>query len=174
MKVNISGKGLIPGLKRLAPVRGVELSEVQVRRIINYRQFKVYDATTGKFISKDNVGDLFKPVITNVAPKPVEKKVEAPKVEEPKVEYTEPKIDVVETPIEEVIEEKIEEIVEDKPIQKFLDITEITPVKEDVIDEKTIVEEEVFDEVDKEIESETKEESEEKPYQKYYKKKKKH
>ena len=173
MKVNISGRGVIPGLNSLAPVRGVELSEVEVRRIINYRQFSVYDATTGKFISQDNVGDLFKPVVKTVTPKPVEKKVEVPKVEEPKVEYAEPKIEVIETPIEEVTEEKVEEVVEDKPIQKFLDIEEITPVKEDAVDEKTIVEEEIFDEVEKEIESETKEEPEEKPYQKYYKKKKK-
>ena len=41
MNVNILGKGLIPGLKMLAPVRNVDLDQQQIARILKVKSLKV-------------------------------------------------------------------------------------------------------------------------------------
>lgn len=179
MKVNISGRGQIPGLGRLAPVRGVELSEMDIRRLINFQQFKVYDASTGKLIMKSNIDEIFKPAVVAKPSINIAKPVETPKVETPKVEVT-----IVEPEIKE------EPIVEVKP--SFLSVTEIktetAPEVENQITEvatESVVEEVVEDVVAEEVidvvEEEVKEEEvksdvvEEKPeYPRYNKKKNKY
>jgi len=170
MKVNISGRGQIPGLGRLAPVRGVELSEMDIRRLINFHQFKVYDASTGKLIMKTNIDEIFKPAVVAKPSINIAKPVETPKVE---VTIVEPEI-------------KEEPIVEVKP--SFLSVTEIktetTPEVENKITEiatESVVEEVVEEEVVDVVEEEVKEEEvktdvvEEKPeYPRYNKKKNKY
>lgn len=153
MKVNISGKGIIPSLRRLAPVMGAELSEKDIRKLLTYRYFKLYDAETGMHITRENVDAIFKPV----------QKVNT-------INSTKP------TPIEEpapVVEEINTSVVEEEPVHHFLNVVEITPVVEESKTEEIInIEEEAFDAVEKELEFEEKEELvEEKP--KYYNKKKK-
>ena len=59
MKVNISGKGVIPGVNSLAPKYGVDLDIVAIKRILNYRQFKVFSSETGLIITKQNIDQLF-------------------------------------------------------------------------------------------------------------------
>ena len=167
MRVNISGRGVIPGLNVIAPVRNVELGENAIKRLINFHQFQVYDAATGRFINKHNVDEFFKPV-KKVQPV---KKVEPPKptatppvVEEKKVE--EP------TPIAE------EEV---KPMITFLNTTEkeVEEVAEETVQEEVVEKEEYVtpeiyvtpEHVDVEETSEEEEnKSEDKP--KYYGKKK--
>lgn len=153
MKVNISGKGIIPSLRRLAPVMGAELSEKDIRKLLTYRYFKLYDAETGMHITRENVDAIFKPV----------QKVNT-------INSTKP------TPIEEpapVVEEINTSVVEEEPVHHFLNVVEITPeVEESKTEEIINIEEEAFDAVEKELEFEEKEELvEEKP--KYYNKKKK-
>lgn len=99
MKVNIKGKGVIPGVNCLAPVYNRDLSEPQIRRILNYRQFAVYNANTTELITKTNIARMFDnlrnqnnsafsvPVVAEVATTGTET-VEVPKVipvEEPVV-----------------------------------------------------------------------------------------
>lgn len=63
MKVNISGRGRVPGIGTLAPVRGYDASKEFVLRLLNYKQFKVYDAASGGLITKTNVDKLFAPKV---------------------------------------------------------------------------------------------------------------
>lgn len=115
MKVNISGKGVIPGVGSLAPVRGIDLSEREIRRILPFR-FNVYSATSGKRITPDNIVELINaesnnavidetPVVENKKKATKKETYVAPVVEE----VVEP---VVVTPIEEEIVDTVEPIVE--------------------------------------------------------------
>lgn len=100
MKVNISGRGRVPGIGTLAPVRGYDASKEFVLRLLNYKQFKVFDAASGGLITKTNVDKLFAP------------KVETPVVEaakKPATKKTAKKEEVVETPKSEpTISEPVE------------------------------------------------------------------
>ena len=48
MKVNISGRGRVPGIGTLAPIRGYDASKELVLRLLNYKQFKVFDFLLGQ------------------------------------------------------------------------------------------------------------------------------
>lgn len=63
MKVNISGRGRIPGVGTLAPVYGFDATKEMVARIINYKQFHVYEAATGTYITKSNIDTVFAPKV---------------------------------------------------------------------------------------------------------------
>jgi hypothetical protein len=59
MLVNITGsKKLIPGVDRLPPVYNYDASEQLIRRLINYRDWHVYQASTGLLINKNNVDNI--------------------------------------------------------------------------------------------------------------------
>lgn len=106
MKVNISGRGRVPGIGTLAPVRGYDASKEFVLRLLNYKQFKVFDAASGGLITKTNVDKLFAP------------KVEAPAVDTTK--KTAKKEEVVETPKSEPIEVS-PEVTEEEVAQSFIE-----------------------------------------------------
>ena len=110
MNVNILGKGLIPGLKMLAPVRNVDLDQQQIARILKVKTLKVTLVDSPDMITKNNLAMMF-------APKPVstEKVKKAEKVEE-------------KTPAEELIEKA-----EDLGIEVVKEETE-APVEEKVAD----------------------------------------
>ena len=107
MNVNILGKGLIPGLKMLAPVRNVDLDQQQIARILKVKSLKVTLVDSPDMITKNNLAMMF-------APKPVSTE---------KVENVEEK-----TPAEELIEKA-----EDLGIEVTKEETE-TPVEEKVAD----------------------------------------
>lgn len=132
MKVNILGKGLIPGVKRLAPVRGVDLSEKEILKLLTFRYFKLYDAETGVNITNANVSSFFKPVEKHVEEKPivVEEKVEE-KIEEKVVEPVVEKIEVVEEPF---TEKEIADEIQKETAPTFLTVTEIPSVEEEIAD----------------------------------------
>ena len=191
MKVNISGRGVIPVINTLAPVRGVEMSERDVARLVNYRQFRVYASDSGLLITHDNIKEIFAKKIE----KP-QKKVE-PVVEKkptPVVETKPVVIEIVEKPFNE---EEIKPLIEETPKPAFLNVTEFSPVEEktdivtdatvdivsgteyDAVDSGEVAEdtvEEKAEALDSVIEEEkTEEVKENKPYQRYNKKKyKKH
>lgn len=118
MKVNISGRGRVPGIGTLAPVRGYDASKEFVLRLLNYKQFKVFDAASGGLITKTNVDKLFAP------------KVETPAVEAPKKPATkktakkeEVPTEVVETPKSEPVE-VAPEVTAEEVTQSFIEDVE--------------------------------------------------
>ena len=111
MKVNIQGRGLVYSLGINAPVKNIDLSEAQIRRILPVRSLRVFDAETNLLITTRNANEFFKlkgdavveaikketkrpakkaePVVVEQVTEPapvVEEVVEAPAVEEPKEE----------------------------------------------------------------------------------------
>lgn len=166
MKVNITGRGIIPGINSLAPRYGVELSEKEIARLINYQQFKVFSSETGLIITKRNINDVFKPV------KPVQKKEE---IEVPKV-VTE---QIIEKPAEPVVVEikepefETSEIIEEeKPSPVFLEVTELSNETEVTEDGEIVEEEETTEESETSLTNENEEEKKT-SYHNYYKNKKK-
>lgn len=108
MKVNISGRGRVPGIGTLAPVRGYDASKEFVLRLLNYKQFKVYDAASGGLITKTNVDKLF-----------------APKVETSVIDTTKKtakkEVVVVETPKSEPVEVVTSGTTEEEVAQSFIE-----------------------------------------------------
>lgn len=134
MKVNILGRGMIPFVGVLAPIRDVELSEKQIRSLMNFKTLRVYDKESGYLISKTTVNDFFnkkaqpvvKPIVTKpeppkVEPVPVVEPVKEEVIEEPKlaivteepVQIEEETIATVEDTVDEVVEESADNTVED-------------------------------------------------------------
>ena len=115
MNVNILGKGLIPGLKMLAPVRNVDLDQQQIARILKVRSLKVTLVDSPDMITKNNLATIF-------APKTVSTE---------KVEKFEEK-----TPAEKLIEKAEDLGIE---VVKEEEKEEETPVAEEAIDISSIV-----------------------------------
>ena len=55
MKVNITGKGIIPGINTIPPAYNIDLDETQIRRLLNFNNIRVYEATSGCLITKKNI-----------------------------------------------------------------------------------------------------------------------
>ena len=55
MKVNITGKGIIPGVNTIPPAYNIEIEETQIRRLLNFNNIRVYEATSGCLITKKNI-----------------------------------------------------------------------------------------------------------------------
>lgn len=121
MNVNILGKGLIPGLKMLAPVRNVDLDQQQIARILKVKSLKVALVDSPDMITKNNLATMF-------APKPVSTE---------KFEKVEEK-----TPVEELIEKAedlgIEVTKEEAPADE--ELTETSSVAVDTADEMSLAE----------------------------------
>jgi hypothetical protein len=158
MKVNISGKGVIPIINKVAPVYNVEVADAILKKIIKNPKFRVY-ASEG--FGQVTAATLNAPVAPAVeAPKeaePVKKVEEVPGVvkeivveekapvveevaiEEPAVEEAPvaEEIEQVEEPVElneevesEAIEEPVEEITEDEEITSEETTEEEAPVQQ--------------------------------------------
>lgn len=127
MLVNVTGRGVVPCVNSLAPVRNVDLSEAQIRRILAF-SFRVYDAASGLQINVKNIDSFIAKgaqkeeavVPAAFEEAPVQKKRASKKKEAPKEEP------VVETP---VVEEAVTEetpVVEEAPavVEEVVDIVE--------------------------------------------------
>lgn len=162
MNVNILGKGLIPGLKMLAPVRNVDLDQQQVARILKVKTLKVTLADSPDIITMNNIAQIFANQGSVKVAAPIKKKDVPEKVEK-------------KAPVEALIEkaesagietEVIKE--EETPVEASVD--DIT-LAEGLLDEalevaKTAIpadEEEVVDETEDTTEDESEEEVEETP-----------
>ena len=134
MRVNISGRGIIPILGTVAPAYNVELSESQVKRLLNFPMFRVFVTDTGKLITKGNINEIFSVqswknskettidyVKNVVAPKPVEESNHSEQVE---IEETSNVDDIKtedDTPAETVETEAVSEevsIIDDEPVEE--------------------------------------------------------
>lgn len=162
MNVNILGKGLIPGLKMLAPVRNVDLDQQQVARILKVKTLKVTLADSPDIITMNNIAQIFANQGSVKVAAPIKKK-EAPE----KVEKKAP----VEALIEKAESSGIEtEVIKEEETPVEASVDDIT-LAEGLLDEalevaKTAIpadEEEVVDETEDTTEDESEEEVEETP-----------
>ena len=145
MNVHILGKGLIPGLKMLAPVRNVDLDQQQIARILKVRTLKVTLADSPDVITKNNIAQIFANQGSVKVAAPIKKKDDPEKVEE-------------KTPVEALIEKAesagIEtEVIKEEEAPVEVSVDDIT-LAEGLLDEALevsttaipAVEEEVIDE----------------------------
>jgi hypothetical protein len=134
MKVNIHGKGCIPGIGSLAPTYGVEMSYQQIQRLLNFPAFRVFTANgNAQIITKKNIDEV---VLGNTA-EPV-KEVAPVQVEAAPVEEVVPEEAVdVEELITAAEEEAAEEVV-DEPTP--LEVETVDPVDEgeQINDDETV------------------------------------
>ena len=114
MNVNILGKGLIPGLRMLAPIKNVDLDQQQIARILKVRTLKVTLADSPDLITTNNLASMF-------APKPVEKAVTKKKKDTAKQNTP------AETLIEKAVDAGIEVAVEEKKEEEVVEETTTTP-----------------------------------------------
>lgn len=163
MNVNILGKGLIPGLKMLAPVRNVDLDQQQVARILKVKTLKVTLADSPDIITMNNIAQIFANQGSIKVAAPIKKK----DVPEKKVEKKAP----VEALIEKAESAGIEtEVIKEEETPVEASVDDIT-LAEGLLDEalevaKTAipaVEEEAVDETEDTTEEESEEEVEETP-----------
>ncbi len=144
MKVNITGKGIIPGINTIPPAYNIELDETQIRRLLNFNSIRVYEATSGCLITKKNIKtvltasssivDTSLNVNNDNDVKVEDKPVESNKVVD--VEYTS---DVeVSTDTTDDIEEKSDEHMEDIVIESTDELVDEvdTVVETSVVEEK--------------------------------------
>lgn len=108
MKVNISGRGVVPGMGVLAPVYGVEMSKDSILRFLNFQNFKLFEASSGALITRSNLEEFFKPKSEKPVKKTTTRKTVAKKKEEPK----------------KVVEEPKQEPVEEKPVLVGVDVAQ--------------------------------------------------
>jgi hypothetical protein len=141
MKVNITGKGIIPikELRCLAPVYNRDLNESQIRLMMKYRQFRVTKADTMESINPYSIAKIFKsekeknsvklsePVVVETVKQDIEEKAKGTRID----------------PIQQIINEYDEafDIMESEEI----DALPVTPIPEQ---DKTVIMEsnEVIDE----------------------------
>ena len=133
MKVNIQGRGLVYSLGINAPVKNIDLSEAQIRRILPVRSLQVFDAETNLLITTRNANEFFK-----LKGEPV---VEAPKKEAKKPAKKEEPV-VVEQVAEPVVETAVEESVIEEPVEA-VDVVEgevaTIEAEEEPVSEEAIV-----------------------------------
>ena len=146
MKINIAGKGIIPGMGILPPVYNIEKSETDVRRLTNFRNIRVYCSENGLLITKKNVDSFFKvkPNTTTktdaVKPKTVDGIKRNVLIEQEQQKQKE------ETPIETIVEETITTEEDIVGIDEIESVIEETVEEEVVMTEEEIAEEDVVEE----------------------------
>lgn len=134
MNVNILGKGLIPGLRMLAPVKNVDLDQQQIARILKVKSLKVTLADSPDLITKNNLAQVFAnngSVKTPAAEKeeekaPVEKLIE--KAEEAGIETAE----ISESDAADLT--LAEGLIDDTPVAVGIDLAQ----NEDAVVEETV------------------------------------
>lgn len=164
MNVNILGKGLIPGLKMLAPVRNVDLDQQQVARILKVKTLKVTLADSPDIITMNNIAQIFAnqgsiKVAAPIKKKDVPEKVEKKAPVEALIEKAESA--GIETEVIKEEETPVEASVDDITLAEGL-LDEALEVAETPI-APAIEEEEVVDETEDTAEDESEEEVEETP-----------
>lgn len=144
MKVNITGKGIIPGVNTIPPAYNIELEETQIRRLLNFNSIRVYEATSGCLITKKNIKtvltasasmvDTVLNVNNDTDVKVEDKPVESNKVVD--VEYTSD-AEVSTNDTTDDIEEKSDEHMEDIVIESTDELVD----EVDTVAETSVVEE---------------------------------
>lgn len=124
MKVNVYGRGVIPGVG-LLPVYNIEMNDQQILRTLNFRDVRVFNAATGIIITRqgllEKMAEPKKPV--PVVAKPVMKETPVAQPEPVKVEPV-----IVETPV-------VEPVIEEAPVVEEPTVDESTEVLDTAVDE---------------------------------------
>ena len=133
MRVDIVGRGIIPGLGSNAPVYDKDMSELEIERVLKFASLKVYLAGTSVAVIRRNLHELImldnspKKTSTNASVKktaktvtPVEATTYVQKTAEATVETTEETTIPDEMPEEEITtaETTVEEVEETTPVQQ--------------------------------------------------------
>lgn len=152
MKVNITGKGIIPGLGVIPPIYNKEMSIPAISRLLNFPNFSVFDAATGIRFTKKNIKnvamnaqspytgvDVDPPKTPNkqtrVTPA-VEKAPEPPVIEEEPTGEAEEVTAVSEPEETPVIEETTDVVSDEETVEETVDTTD--EVKEtETVDEES-------------------------------------
>lgn len=160
MKLNITGRGIIPFVKRIAPAYNVDVDKLTAYKLLGSSNLALFRAIDGIRITRANIDAVF---AENAAPIE-EKVVEAPKPKKASKKKEEKPVEV--TPVETPVE--IAEEAEAPAIEEPVDAVEV-PVEEEAVLE---VEESVEEAVEEVAEEATGETEEEKPQYTGKKKKK--
>ena len=148
MKINITGRGVIPGIGTIPPVYNRELSEMAISRLLNFPSFKLYDSASGMLITKKNLTEIIAnsnatqsqiedtsdvvvattPVEENVV---VEASVETAPITE---DYTHNESGLITEDVTPVVETPVEEVTEDTVDENTTETIEETIVEETVDD----------------------------------------
>lgn len=143
MRVNISGRGIIPILGTVAPAYNVELSESQVKRLLNFPMFRVFVTDTGRLITKGNINEVFsvqswknsKDPVVNYVKNVVATEVETPVIDKPVEETTHfEQVEIEEAPnVDDIkVEDNIPaETAEVETVSEEVSTIDDEPVKED-------------------------------------------
>ena len=144
MKINIVGKGIIPGMGVLPPVYNIEKSETDVRRLTNFRNIRVYCSENGLLITKKNVDSFFKTKIdttTNVVkPKTVDGVERKVLIEQQQQKVSTVEVEDVVTTTDDVIVEEETPTPEEEVVEEIESVIEET-IKEDEESEEVVEEE---------------------------------
>ena len=149
MKVNLDGRGVLPGIG-LLPIRGKELSKDEILRLLNFN-VRIYDANTGAIITGPEFFNVKPPAPAPVAKKPepikevevpmtvTEEKIAEPDEPLPEIQETEP-VPYVEPEIEVIPEEEIpmEIHIDAAPAEDVVVETPIEAVEEDAVEEAPV------------------------------------
>ena len=130
MRVDIVGRGIIPGLGSNAPVYDKDMSELEIERVLKFASLKVYLAGTSVAVIRRNLHEL---IMLDNSPKKASKDTPAKKTAKA-VTVTETAADVQEA------SEATVEATEEETIQEETTVTsadETTSVEETEISETT-------------------------------------
>lgn len=59
MLINITGaKKVVPGVGQIPPIKNYDATETEIRRLISFNSWSVYEASTGRLITKTNVDNI--------------------------------------------------------------------------------------------------------------------
>ena len=135
MKVNIQGRGLVYSLGLNAPVKNIDLTEAQIRRILPVRSLQVFDVESNLLLTTRNFDEFIK--TQNAAP-----------VEEPKKEVKKPAKKETPVVVEQVAEPVVETVVNEAPaIEEPVEAVEVVADEVATIEaeEETVSEEAIVD-----------------------------
>lgn len=132
MKVNITGRGIIPGLGVIPPIYNKEMSIPAISRLLNFPNFSVFDATTGIRFTKKNI----KTIAMNT-----QKPYAGVDVDPPKTPDKQTKV----TPVVEKTTEPEPPVIEEVPVVESEEVTVVSEPEEttDVASDEEVVEEDV-------------------------------
>ena len=151
MKVNITGRGIIPGLGVIPPIYNKEMSIPAISRLLNFPNFSVFDATTGIRFTKKNIKnvamnaqspytgvDVDPPKTPNKQTKvtpAVEKAPESPAIEEAPTDESEEVTDVSEPGETHVVEETPDVVPDEEVTEEVVDTADEVEETETVDEE---------------------------------------
>ena len=130
MKVNISGRGIIPIVRKVAPVYNVNIDKLTCYKLLGSNNLIIYRSSDGMRITRANLDTMF--IEKMLSDEPVA--VETPVVSKTKPVKNAPKKDIKKEEIKEEPAPAVEETVEED--DSTVEETEDTTIEEDTVAEE--------------------------------------